>query len=171
MNAVIRYENYPGLIPGVTPLLSRSSRSITKNPDALITEVIRDRQETVTWGQRLREVLASLCEVYKDCSEENWDGYGGQAVTQGVYNEALKLIGLLQQLPPTIPVPAIGAEPDGAIGLEWYKAKQQVFVVSVEGKNTITYAGIFNGNKIHGTWRFGDTLPDVITENLRRLYL
>jgi len=171
MSAVIRYEDcYSGLIPGTTTLLSRSSRSITKKPDTLVSEVIKDRQETVTWGQRPRELLTSLQEVYKDCSMEDWDGYGAQAVTHGAYNEALKLIRLLQLLPPAIPLPAIGAEPDGAIGLEWYKAKQQVFVVSVDGNNTITYAGIFDGNKIHGVWSFGDTLPEVIIENLRRLY-
>lgn len=67
-------------------------------------------------------------------------------------------------------MPEIVAEPTGEIGFEWRRGRGRVFVLSVGGKHRITYAGIFGGNKIHGSEYFEETLPFVIIQHLRRLY-
>ena len=139
----------------------------SKNLLKYLKKQIRDICEPLTIGRPLEEAVESLIEVYKECSETNWDGYGASPVSEDSIFEALKFINLI---PLSFPMPQILAEPSGEIGLEWYKGKRLVFAISFSGRNMITYAGIFGINKIHGTEYFSDTIPSNIIENLRRLY-
>lgn len=123
--------------------------------------------ESITLGRPLDEALISLFEVSRECSQSDWDGYGATAISEHAYEEAEKIINLL---PSSIPMPEIVAEPTGDIGFEWRSGRGQVFVISVGGKHRITYAGIFAGNKVHGSEYFEDTLPLAIIQHLRRLY-
>jgi hypothetical protein len=43
-------------------------------------------------------------------------------------------------------------------------------VVTVSGKNSIAYAGLFGINKTHGTEYFSESLPTIILIGLNRLY-
>jgi hypothetical protein len=133
-------------------------------------KIVGTLREAETLGRPLDEALESLTEVYKECSEENWDGYGALPITEDAYREAERLI---KSLPLTsfIPMPEITPEPNGELGLEWYKENRKTFVVSVSGKNEIVFAGLFGVNRVHGTEYFGDILPHIIIENLKRLYL
>lgn len=133
-----------------------------------ILEVITKtwNSENITFGHTLDETFLSLLEVYKDCSRENWDGYGALAIPYDAYEEAKKIINLL---PSSIQIPEITAEPNGEIGFEWRRGKGQIFVISIGGKHRINYAGIFGDNKTHGSEYFEETIPSVIIENLRRL--
>ena len=136
--------------------------------ERIIEEVNKLRgSESMTFGRPLDEILTSLLEIYRECSHAGWDGYGASAVTEDAYEEARKIINLL---PSSIKMPEIVAEPTGEMGFEWRRGRGQVFVLSVGGKHRITYAGIFGGNKIHGSEYFEETLPMVIIEHLRRLY-
>jgi len=132
-------------------------------------KIISEFRKAETLG-RIDEVLQSLDEVFQECSEEGWDGYDALPITEDAYLETERLIKSLP-LSSFIPMPEITPEPDGGIGLEWPKGKRLVFAVSIKGKNEIVYAGLFGMNKTHGIEYFGDTLPSVIIENLRRLYL
>jgi len=123
--------------------------------------------ESITFGRPLDDALASLVDVYKECSRSDWDAYGAVAVSSDAYEEAKKIINLL---PSSIQMPDIVAEPTGEIGFEWRRGRGQIFVFSVGGKHRINYAGIFGGNKIHGSEYFEETLPMAIIEHLRRLY-
>lgn len=124
--------------------------------------------ESITFGSSCQEVFSALEEVYKEASSADWDGYGANAVSVDAYEEAKKIINLL---PSSIQAPDLLAEPTGEIGFEWRKGKGQVFVISVKGKNKINYAGVFGGNKVHGSEYFDETLPIVVVDHLRRLYL
>jgi hypothetical protein len=129
-------------------------------------KIISEFRKAETLG-RLDEVLQSLDELCKECSEEGWDGYDALPIDGDVCDEAKRLI---RSLPINLPMPEINPEPDGGIGLEWSKGKRLVFAVSVKRKNEIVYAGLFGMNKTHGTEYFGDSLPSTIVENLKRLY-
>jgi hypothetical protein len=114
------------------------------------------------------EALQSLYEVFEECTKEGWDGYDALPITEEAYFAAIKLI---KSLPVTaFPMPEVTPEPNGDVGLEWYRENRLVFVVSVSGKSEIVYAGLFGANKTHGTEYFGDSLPSIILENLKRLY-
>jgi len=129
-------------------------------------------KEIIEWRKaetlgRLNDILQSLDELCKECSEEGWDGYNAIPVAEDTCDEAKRFI---KSLPINFPMPEIVPEPNGGIGLEWSKGNRQVFVASVSGKSQIVYAGLFGINKTHGTEYFGDSLPSTIIENLRRLY-
>ena len=112
--------------------------------------------------------LKSLNEVYDECLEANWDGYGASPIFPEAYFEASKL---LRIIPASFPMPEILPEPSGEIGLEWYKERDFSFVISVGGKNIITYAGRFGkNNEIYGTEYFKDSVSKIILDGLRRLF-
>lgn len=144
--------------------LESSNRIISRTDEEICQ--LRERV-SMTLGLPLDEALASLRGIYRECSREDWDGYGAAAITYDAYREAEKV---LQLMPSSIHMPEITAEPTGGIGLEWYRDKSQVFVISIDGKHRIAYAGIFGTNRIHGTEHLEETLPLVIIEHLRRLY-
>ncbi len=112
--------------------------------------------------------LNELDELFEECSEQNWDEYEAVPISHETYSEAIKLVNLL---PASYPQPDISPEPDGGIGFEWYKEKGYTFVISVYGKNAISFAGIFGrGNEIHGTEIFNNIVPSFIHESLKRLF-
>lgn len=142
---------------------SNDSKQLLKK----IQEGINHIWESMAISEPFNDALESIRDVYKESCFENWDGYGGIPIKEKTASETLKFIKLL---PANIPIPDIIAEPTGELGLEWYKEKHMVFVVSLKGDNELTYAGIFGSNKIHGTEYFNDSLPYIILNNIMRLY-
>lgn len=130
-------------------------------------EQLGEFRNAETIGRPVDETIQSLKDVFDECSKEHWDGYDALAIKEDAFDEARRLIELL---PTTIPMPVATPEPDGALGLEWYRSNRLVFVASVSGNNEIDYAGLFGPNKIHGTLYFGDFLPKKIIENIEDLY-
>ena len=113
-------------------------------------------------------IFQDIYNLYKECSEENWDGYGAEPISIGAYLEAVKLAELL---PSSSPVPEVVPEPNGEIAFEWYRGKRFVFVVSVGGNNVINYAGLFGSStRAYGSEYFGDKLPSSVIGNIQRLF-
>ncbi len=140
-----------------------------KRDESVVKYPLKDG--AITCGFPLRKMRDSLLDIYKECSSVDWDGYGACAVTEDAFEEAQRIIDALAfSIPLSIPAPEIVAEPTGDIGFEWYRGNGQVFVMSVSGKQRITYAGLFAGNKVHGSERFSGILPSTIIQNLMRLY-
>jgi len=124
-----------------------------------------DLKGTIDWTDN---ALKSLDEVYEECSEANWDGYDAAPISLEAYFEASKL---LRIIPSSYPMPDILPEPNGEIGLEWYKDRGFSFVISVHGKNVITYVGLFgNNNETYGTEGFTNSVPKVVLNGLKRLF-
>jgi hypothetical protein len=143
--------------------VSEDSEIIQKS----IEEIRRLGRGSIT-GQSLDYLHNSLWEVYKECSENNWDGYGAEAISPEAYFEASKLI---ESLPLDLPFPEIVPEPSGAIGFEWENDKQDRFIVSVKGQGIISYAGVFGpSNEACGTEYFLDLLPSEIVHHLYRFF-
>lgn len=142
---------------------SDTFRNLVKNIKNQIQEIC----EPLTVGRPFEEAVKFLVEIYRECSAENWDGYKALPITADAFEEARNIIKLL---PTSVPMPEILAEPGGEIGFEWRRGNRLVFVLSVGGKHKINYAGIFGSNKSHGSEYFGESLPSVIIQNLRRLY-
>jgi hypothetical protein len=110
----------------------------------------------------------SLFEIYKEHSEENWDGEGARPITRDAYLEAREFLRLL---PAIFPTPEIVPEPTGEIAMEWYKDQGRVFVISFAGNGVITFAGIFGQHAtLHGTESFEDFIPAIAIAGIRRLF-
>ena len=106
--------------------------------------------------------------LYREYSENNWDGYGADRISPGAYLEAKKVAGLL---PPDLPVPDVMPEPNGNIAFEWYRSKRYIFVLSVEGSSVINYAGLSGRvSKVHGSEHFTDEIPASILERIHNLF-
>lgn len=76
------------------------------------------------------KVFEELVKTFEECREPSWDGYGAQSVREETYHLAHQF---LTALPLSIPVPSIGAEPDGQITVEWYRSPQRTLSVSISG--------------------------------------
>jgi len=123
--------------------------------------------EAMTLSHPFDELRISLGELFREYSQPDWDGFGARALTEDSYEEALRVI---DALPSWLPTPEIVAEPTGEIGFTWHKERGKVFAFSVGGKHRIIYAGIFAGDKEHGSVYFEETMPSVILQHLRKLY-
>lgn len=132
------------------------------------TKQIDEFTNSESIGQPIHNLLINLQNIYNECSQHDWDGYGAEPVAQSTYIEAESLIHKLTLL--NFPIPEIVIEPTGDIALEWHKSEKSIFVISVNGKKTIVYAGLFGSNSINGTEYFGNILPEVILSCLKRLY-
>lgn len=162
-----------------TAILCNNYSSISSFPDVGFGEYSKKLQnyykkedkelkKAETLGQPYEILIQALYKIFKECSEEGWDGYNALPITEDVYIEAKRFI---ENLPLVfIPTLEIIPEPNGEIAFEWAKGKRQIFVASVIGRNEIIYAGLFGTNKTHGTEYYDDFLPSIIIENLKRLY-
>ena len=114
-----------------------------------------------------RQTARTFHNAIEECNFANWDGYGAKAIDELSWSKAL----LFSQLLPTnIPAPDIYVDSDGEATFEWYIAPRQVFSVTVRGNGELVYAGTFGSNKIDGTEHLDDELPEVILENIYRVF-
>ena len=112
---------------------------------------------TITFGQKFKDARSSLVAIAEEASVDNWDSYGAKPVDEAATSEAERF---LQMWPTGLPFPVIAAEPDGDIALEWIEGRRRMFSISFSGANRITYAG---------TEYFGDVIPKVILDSVRRV--
>ena len=113
------------------------------------------------------QLYPEVYRVYHECSEQDWDSYDGMPISDKTFWEAVKLICLLPQ---DLPSPEVMPEPTGEIAFEWYKDRKHVFVISVGGKERISYAGLFGRHsQTHGVEYLPDRFPQSIINNIRRL--
>lgn len=97
---------------------------------AIMEEEIKEvkTKEMRSWKDetcQFEEVYTALDEVYEECKEPNWDGYGAEPVSEETVQQAKKFFRLVQM---PIAVPEVSAGPDGNISLEWYRKDANVIV-------------------------------------------
>jgi len=144
--------------PCIDPAVSR---------DAKLLRGLLDRGSESESNVLSRMALGALRDACARAAQENWDGYGAQAVSPAVCEQAEAF---LQALPTTAPVPEVVPEPDGEIAFEWDRGPWRVFSVSVGPSGTLSYAGLYGRKaKVHGTELFMDRLPKPIADGLARL--
>jgi hypothetical protein len=134
--------------------------------EATIKELSSDEPQSTFLDKQ--GLFQELFEVYRECSVKNWDGYGAKAVDSILFGEAFRF---LEILPSTISKPEISTDPDGEIAFEWYGKNKRVFSVSVGQNGELTYAGIFGSGKTKGTELLRDEIPEIILENINRVFL
>lgn len=110
-------------------------------------------------------LIKEVREIWADCSQEYWDGYRANPVTEESFNSAARFV---NALPEDIVLPEPCPEGDGQIGFEWYQAKIQTLAVSVHS-NDLIYAGIFLDGSLHGIVPFdGKEIPETLLKQIRR---
>jgi hypothetical protein len=126
-----------------------------------------EREGVVSGESRRRRVIEALDELLAECRSPNWDGYGAEAVPKALYQGARQFC---ESLPPSIPDPEVGADPDGEISFDWFKGERDLFSVSVGLGGRLSYAGRFGESRVHGTEYFRNRLPETIVQSIHRLF-
>ncbi len=113
------------------------------------------------------QLISALRELAVECSEDDWDGYGANGVSEAV---ALRAEAFIRALPEDIPAPEISAEPDGQVSFDWLPSGTKTFTLSVNAGNRLAYAWIDGANRGHAAELFdGNALPARVLEELLRI--
>ena len=105
--------------------------------------------------------------VWEECREPNWDGFQALPVSQDTFRSTYLF---LESLPPNFPAPSIGAEPDGALTLEWHRSLRRTLSVSVSPEDELHFAALFGPNRVYGTEAFFGEVSESILDLIRRVY-
>jgi hypothetical protein len=114
-----------------------------------------------------QEAFDQLWEVWNECRQANWDGYRALPVSQDAYRHAYLFV---ESLPVGFPAPTFGAEPSGAITLEWYRSQRRLLSVSVTGDGEVFYAALFGTNRVHGREDPLGGVPKILLNLIQRVY-
>lgn len=112
------------------------------------------------------EAFDELAEVYEECRQPGWDGYGALPVENETLRGAYTLI---ESLPLGFPRPSISAEPDGQLTFEWYKSPARTLSVSVDPDGFLHYAGLYGASKRYGTLDYSLSAPPELLQLVRDL--
>lgn len=126
----------------------------------------RQLQESRVLGLRGKGAFDDLSQVYADCLEPNWDGYGAMPVSEATYRLAYQF---LEALPLGAPVPSCGAEPDGHLTLEWHRSPRWTLSISVSPEGELHYAALLGTRKAYGTEPFFGDAPRTIMDLIQQV--
>lgn len=108
------------------------------------------------------QALQTLSELATSCARPGWDGHGAEPVTAEAHAHARRV---LQGLPARLPMPSIGAEPDGHLTLEWYRSPSRVLSLSISPGGELNYAALLGDtSRRTGTEVLGSELPHDLVE-------
>ncbi len=105
--------------------------------------------------------------VWEECRHPNWDGHGALPIVQDTLRNTNRF---LESLPCGTPFPSIGAEPDGALTLEWYRSPRHLLSISVHPDGQVHYAALLGPNRAYGTEVFLDEVPERILGLVRQVH-
>lgn len=107
-----------------------------------------------------------LDEVFASCKTPHWDAHGAEPVKPETMSNVRRFI---DALPPECSSPSVGAEPDGHVTLEWYRATNWLLSVSVSPEGTLFWAAMLGDEDPRGSCRFGGEVPETILYWIRRV--
>lgn len=148
------------LSSAATPQVSDESKFIQREID-LSWDSIR---LTRTIGRA--DLFEELDSVARECALPNWDGYDAHAVGAATIREAARF---LRAIPDGAARPAISADPDGQISVEWHVSPKRTFSVSVSQDGELHYAALIGSSRHFGTVPFLGECPGVIADLIQRI--
>ena len=105
----------------------------------------------------VKDIFLELEKIFEECSSKNWDGERAKPISKEVLRNAIIF---LESLPPGVEPPQTGAEPDGAISLEWYRFPEKVVSVSVNPGGRFYYAALVGARRRHGNGSVSSGIPE-----------
>ncbi len=146
---------------------SERTQSISST-SRIIEDISRSERDRMTDTETFGQMQRALYQTYQECNRPGWDGYGAFPVTAATLKFALWVI---TSLPPDLPQPSFGAEPDGHLTMEWYKSPRRVFSVSLDSSGDLHYAALLGAERVFGQvpfcGQFPETLNTIIMKVLR----
>lgn len=111
--------------------------------------------------------LEHLCTQFLEAAAVGWDGLEAEPMTADTFAVARDF---LSALPMAFPNPEVAAREDGAVALDWFPSPDSMLAVVVFPDRRIGFASVCRDRRVRGTERFDGRVPDVIIEELRRLF-
>jgi hypothetical protein len=121
---------------------------------------------SVSLGASRKECLNQLLDVFSEAAAPGWDGNGAHPLESGAVNAAYLFI---NAIPSNVPMPEVGADPDGEVSLDWYVGPRRQFSISLGERNVLSYAGLFGSDKVSGSERFQGTIPRNLLDYIKRV--
>ena len=133
-------------------------------------EIFKILQRSNVLGFAAKRTFQQLDEIFEEYSSEGWDGERAKPISGEVLQCAKTF---LKSFPLGIEAPEVGAEPDGAITLEWYRSPNRVISVSINPGDWLYYAAIIGATRRHGMdfalFDVSDDLLGLILEVTREI--
>jgi hypothetical protein len=107
-----------------------------------------------------------LDQIYEECRHLQGDVHGAEPIKPETLQYAHRF---LDALPPEYPLPSAGAEPDGQVSLEWYRATNWLLSVSVSPEGMLYWAALLGDEDPRGSCRFEGEVPETILYWIRRV--
>lgn len=126
----------------------------------------RDERDRLAATETFGQVRHALYQLYQDCSQPGWDGYGAFPVSADTLELAIRV---LNSLSPDFPKPSFGAEPDGQLTMEWYRSPHRVLSVSISPLGVLYYAVTIGAEQNYGHMPFLGQFPDTLREWIRKV--
>src|SRR5882724_7111596 len=111
------------------------------------SSIVRAAERSVALFGDKAAALSSLRELASECSVDDWDNAGAQAINVDALTCAERL---LRALPSSVPIPDCSPEPDGSISLDWSESSHRLFSISVSGSNRLAFAWLDGSDRGHG---------------------
>ena len=132
-------------------------------------KILNMLQKSNALGFAAKGTFQQLFEVFEECSSDGWDGEQAKPISVEVLQNAERF---LSSFPLGIEAPEVGAEPDGAITLEWYRSPNKVISISINPDGWMYYAALIGASRRHGAdyslMGISDDLLDLISQITRR---
>jgi len=114
-----------------------------------------------------QDALDAIWEAWQ-ATEDGWRISDEETVIiREVRDTAIRLV---EALPLGFPQPAVSAEPDGHINLEWYRSPRRVISVSVGPADRLYWAALIGSESPRGCVRFIDRVPESILRSIARVF-
>jgi hypothetical protein len=117
-------------------------------------------------SQHLHVTMQELASVQEECAQAGWDGHGARPVSQDTFRQAYYF---LESFPAELPMPSVGAEPDGCLTLEWYRSPRRTLSVSIGASGDLHYSALVGAANAYGTERFTDAVPKAVIDLVKRV--
>lgn len=115
---------------------------------------------------KCKKAFHKLNLAFGECREANWDGYQAEPVSVETYQLAVQF---LKALPLGASEPAIGAEPEGNLTMEWYRSPNGTLSVSISPESELHYAALIGSRKAYGTETFFGDVPGPVMNLINRI--
>jgi hypothetical protein len=141
---------------------SETARFVSKQTETGLDLLKR----SLAFGLYSHKAFEDLSLVFEECRETNWDGYQAEPVAEETYQLAAQF---LKALPLGASMPAIGAEADGHLTMEWYRSPRRTLSVSISPAGELHYAALMGASKAYGTEPFFGEVPETIMNLINRV--
>jgi hypothetical protein len=122
---------------------------------------------TASLERRTAAKESELLELFEDCRQSDWDGYGAVPLHRDLFDRVVRL---LRKIPSHIDLPELVPEPDGAIALEWWLSKNQVLSLSIDRSEYAPFAWVDGVERGRGVLLARNEFPAKIVSALESIF-